>query len=232
MIHHPDWAAARPIDTPLLRVRARPEGQGDRRGDARRTARSTATSAWPTSTSTCPWRVLMTAGHRARRRRGRHQRAGRRTRSAPGTSCATTACGRRSPRRSRACPAARSGWRAIDAERPEGERHLAVHEGHVTNVMPRDREVLGARRRRAGDHRLGRHRRARSTSVAVAAAADGCHRAHVHARRRLRPRDAQRSPRPCAADAATAQNSTSSSSSSSGSRSRGRRSTRPSPAAP
>lgn len=39
-------------------------------------------------------------------------------------------------------------WRAgIEAERPEGERHLAVHEGHVTHVMPRDRAVLDA----AGD---------------------------------------------------------------------------------
>jgi 5,10-methylenetetrahydromethanopterin reductase len=34
-------------------------------------------------------------------------------------------------------------WLAgINAERPEGERHLAVHEGHVTNVMTRDTEVL------------------------------------------------------------------------------------------
>jgi 5,10-methylenetetrahydromethanopterin reductase len=34
-------------------------------------------------------------------------------------------------------------WLAtVDAERPEGERHLAVHEGHVTHVMPRDGDVL------------------------------------------------------------------------------------------
>ncbi|HEX4531081.1 MAG TPA: LLM class flavin-dependent oxidoreductase [Acidimicrobiia bacterium] len=34
-------------------------------------------------------------------------------------------------------------WRAaVEAERPEGERHLAVHEGHVTNVMGRDAKVL------------------------------------------------------------------------------------------
>ena len=38
-----------------------------------------------------------------------------------------------------------SEWIAgIDAERPEGERHLAVHEGHVTHVQPRDRAQLGA----------------------------------------------------------------------------------------
>jgi 5,10-methylenetetrahydromethanopterin reductase len=34
-------------------------------------------------------------------------------------------------------------WLAnLNAERPEGERHLAVHEGHVTHVMPRDGDVL------------------------------------------------------------------------------------------
>jgi 5,10-methylenetetrahydromethanopterin reductase len=39
-------------------------------------------------------------------------------------------------------------WRAgIEAERPEGERHLAVHEGHATHVLDRDRAVLDA----AGD---------------------------------------------------------------------------------
>jgi 5,10-methylenetetrahydromethanopterin reductase len=39
-------------------------------------------------------------------------------------------------------------WRAaIEAERPEGERHLAVHEGHVTHVVERDRPVVDA----AGD---------------------------------------------------------------------------------
>ena len=36
---------------------------------------------------------------------------------------------------------------AIDAERPEGERHLAVHEGHVTDVTKRDQPLLDA----AGD---------------------------------------------------------------------------------
>jgi 5,10-methylenetetrahydromethanopterin reductase len=36
-------------------------------------------------------------------------------------------------------------WRtSIEAARPEGERHLAVHEGHVVRVMERDRDVLDA----------------------------------------------------------------------------------------
>ena len=34
-------------------------------------------------------------------------------------------------------------WRAaIEAERPEGERHLAVHEGHVSHVTERDRPLV------------------------------------------------------------------------------------------
>ena len=36
-------------------------------------------------------------------------------------------------------------WRAaIEAERPEGERHLAVHEGHFVTVTDRDRPLLDA----------------------------------------------------------------------------------------
>lgn len=39
-------------------------------------------------------------------------------------------------------------WRAaIEAERPEGERHLAVHEGHASHVVDRDRAAIDA----AGD---------------------------------------------------------------------------------
>jgi len=38
-----------------------------------------------------------------------------------------------------------SEWRAgVEAARPEGERHLAVHEGHVVTVTERDRPVLDA----------------------------------------------------------------------------------------
>ncbi len=34
-------------------------------------------------------------------------------------------------------------WRAkIEAERPDGERHLAVHEGHVSHVTERDRPLI------------------------------------------------------------------------------------------
>jgi len=36
-----------------------------------------------------------------------------------------------------------TAWReSIEAARPEGERHLAVHEGHVTHLTERDRELV------------------------------------------------------------------------------------------
>ena len=44
-------------------------------------------------------------------------------------------------------PAGREWRDALDAERSEGERHLAVHQGHVTDVTDRDRVVVDA----AGD---------------------------------------------------------------------------------
>ena len=47
-------------------------------------------------------------------------------------------------------------WLAgINAERPEGERHLAVHEGHITDVMPHDEDVLALAGDALGDHRVG-----------------------------------------------------------------------------
>ncbi len=78
-------------------------------------------------------------------------------------------------------------WLAgINAERPEGERHLAVHEGHVTHVMPRDADVLALAGDALATDRLGRHRRARSTSARSTSQKAGGDRPHVHARRRLR----------------------------------------------
>lgn len=35
-------------------------------------------------------------------------------------------------------------WAGIEAERPEGQRHLAVHEGHLVTVTDRDRPLLDA----------------------------------------------------------------------------------------
>ena len=157
---------------------------------------------------------VMTAGTVLDDGEDRRQRARRRRARARGTWCATTASGRRSRTRSAACPAVTSGCAAVNAERPEGERHLAVHEGHVTNVMPRDRDVLVTRGRRrsattgwVGTRRGDPGPRPRRLEAA------GAHRDPLHP-----AGDVERELRTfaCAADV-RGQNSTSSSSSSSGS---------------
>ena len=111
MIHHPDWAAGEADRDAAARVRARAEGQADRRRDVRgrlhrrvhRHGRRRRRSARPGAHD---------HGHRARRRRGRVERAGGRGAG----SLVRRALPRRVagvPRRARrACPAARSGWRA------------------------------------------------------------------------------------------------------------------------
>jgi 5,10-methylenetetrahydromethanopterin reductase len=41
-------------------------------------------------------------------------------------------------------PAGEQWLAGINADRPDGERHLIVHEGHVTDVSERDRVILDA----------------------------------------------------------------------------------------
>lgn len=43
-----------------------------------------------------------------------------------------------------AMPAGTEWLAGIEADRPEGERHLIVHEGHVTDVSARDRQIVAA----------------------------------------------------------------------------------------
>ncbi|MCU1452783.1 MAG: Luciferase-like, subgroup [Acidimicrobiales bacterium] len=48
------------------------------------------------------------------------------------------------PEAVRGVPGGNEWLAGINAERPAGERHLAVHEGHVTDVQDRDRPLLDA----------------------------------------------------------------------------------------
>lgn len=47
-------------------------------------------------------------------------------------------------------------WRAqVEADRPEGQRHLAVHEGHLNQLMPRDAAILSASAEFGPNHWVG-----------------------------------------------------------------------------
>jgi 5,10-methylenetetrahydromethanopterin reductase len=140
MIHHPELAVGRPIDAPLLLSAMGPKGQEIAREIADgiivvgggvegfdwcvQMINGTVLDAGEPLTSARvraavgPWYVV--AYH------GTWQAAGEAVDGLP----------------------LGADWRAgIERERPEGERHLAVHEGHVTHVLPRDEVVLDA----AGD---------------------------------------------------------------------------------
>ncbi len=209
MIHHPDWAAARPIDTPLLVSALGPKGI-EQVGEMR------AAGVIDGFIGMADVDVDSRAGPHDRGHRARPRRVDR---ERPGAGRARPLVRRAVPRRLAGVPrrggrhATREEWLAgIAAERPEGERHLVVHEGHVTNVMPRDRGVLAA----AGDALattgwVGRPTRSAPwrSPPRPRATPRSCTRRPVTSPARCGP-----SPRPCAG---SRQNSTSSSSSSSGS---------------
>jgi len=145
MIHHPDWARARPIDTPFLVSAFGPKGV-EVVNELYRDGTIDGCFGMADVDIDVPWRVRMTAG----------------TVLEPGepvtSERALDALGPWYVVRYhgvwQAFPDALGGmpegeaWRAgVESERPAGERHLAVHEGHVTDVMARDRGVLRA----AGD---------------------------------------------------------------------------------
>jgi 5,10-methylenetetrahydromethanopterin reductase len=141
MIHHPEWAAARPLDTPLLLSAFGPKGKSVV-NDMHRNGMLDGFIGMADDDIEVPWRVRMTAG----------------TVLDPGETLDSdrlaSAIGpwyvvryhgvwQAFPDAIGNFPGGEEWLAAITAERPEGERHLAVHEGHVTNVMPRDHEVLG-----------------------------------------------------------------------------------------
>jgi 5,10-methylenetetrahydromethanopterin reductase len=140
MIHHPDFATARPIETPLLVSALGPKGKGL---VEEMSAAGTIDGyiGMADVDVDVPWKVVMTAGTVLD---DGEDLSSPRLADALGPWYVVRYHGVW-----QAFPDALGGlpggdeWRAaVEAERPEGERHLAVHEGHVTNVMPRDAKVL------------------------------------------------------------------------------------------
>jgi 5,10-methylenetetrahydromethanopterin reductase len=140
MIHHPDWARARPIDTPLLLSAFGPKGK-EVVADLYAEGVLDGYIGMADVDVDVPWKVVMTAGTVLD---DGEDVPSPRVADALGPWYVVRYHGVW-----QAFPEALAGmpggeeWRArVEAERPEGERHLAVHEGHVTNVMARDHQVL------------------------------------------------------------------------------------------
>jgi 5,10-methylenetetrahydromethanopterin reductase len=140
MIHHPDWASARPIETPLLVSALGPKGKGlvKEMVDA---GTIDGYIGMADVDVDVPRRVLMTAGTVLD---DGEAVTDERVASALGPWYVVRYHGvwQAFPDALPGMPGG-EGWLAgINAERPEGERHLAVHEGHITDVMAHDQEVL------------------------------------------------------------------------------------------
>jgi 5,10-methylenetetrahydromethanopterin reductase len=145
MIHHPEWAAARPLDTPLLLSALGPKGKAVVI-EMHRAGMLDGYIGMADVDIDVPWRVRMTTGTVLA---DGETTGSDRVADAVGPWYVVRYHGvwQAFPEVIGSLPGGDEWLAAINAERPEGERHLVVHEGHVTNVMPRDREVLS----RAGD---------------------------------------------------------------------------------
>ncbi len=140
MIHHPDWASARPIDTPLLVSTLGPKGKGlvKEMFDA---GTIDGYIGMADVDVDVPRRVLMTAGTVLD---DGEDISSERVAGALGPWYVVRYHGvwQAFPDALAGMPGGEAWLAALNAERPEGERHLAVHEGHITDVMPRDGDVL------------------------------------------------------------------------------------------
>jgi 5,10-methylenetetrahydromethanopterin reductase len=145
MIHHPGWAPARPLATPLLVSAFGPKGLEQA---AEMAAAGTIEGVFAMADVDVPidWRIVMCAGT--------VMEAGEaitdeRVKQALGPWYVVRYHGiwQMFPEGVAGMPEGEAWLAGVEAERPEGQRHLAVHEGHVTDVMPRDRAALDA----AGD---------------------------------------------------------------------------------
>ncbi len=140
MIHHPDFATARPIETPLLVSALGPKGKGL---VEEMSAAGTIDGyiGMADVDVDAPRRVLMTAGTVLD---AGEDITSERVAGALGPWYVVRYHGvwQAFPDALAGMPGGEAWLAGVNAERPEGERHLAVHEGHVTNVMTRDTEVL------------------------------------------------------------------------------------------
>jgi 5,10-methylenetetrahydromethanopterin reductase len=140
MIHHPDWAAGRPIDTPLLVSALGPKGKGI----VEELCAAGTIDGYIGMADVdvdAPRRVLMTAGTVLD---DGEDVSSERVAAALGPWYVVRYHGvwQAFPDALAGMPGGEAWLKGIEAERPEGERHLAVHEGHITNVMSHDEDVL------------------------------------------------------------------------------------------
>jgi 5,10-methylenetetrahydromethanopterin reductase len=137
MIHHPEMAQPRPVDIPILLSAFGPKGTAITREIA-----DGWMGAMPPSED-FDWAVQMVSGSVLE---GSESPASARVIDAVGAwhVIGYHAAWIANPEAVDAMPGG-AAWRAeVENERPEGERHLAVHTGHCTHVVAKDRHLFDA----------------------------------------------------------------------------------------
>ncbi|MCU1393098.1 MAG: hypothetical protein JWM34_1526 [Ilumatobacteraceae bacterium] len=139
MIHSDGFAPPRPIDVPLLMAPMGPKGYAA----AHASADGVVLAMQPNEPLDPRWqiRALLTSGTILE---PGDDHTSERVRAAIGPNYVTTYHGiwEFSPEAVDGMPGGQAWREGIEAERPDGQRHLAVHEGHFVAVSERDRPLL------------------------------------------------------------------------------------------
>ncbi len=141
LIYSPAYGPARPIDVPILLAPMGPKGMAA----SRRAADGVLLTGHPTEPLEDRWgiRGLLTAGTVLQP--GEDETSTRvRDAAGPFYVGGYHAIWEWAPAALPNMPGGAEWIAAIEAERPDGERHLAVHEGHFVTVTERDRPLLDA----------------------------------------------------------------------------------------
>lgn len=140
MIHHPEMAADRPIEVPIIMSALGPKGQG--------ITRDIADGLMMLGPSDGTWETFVQMIHGTVLDDGEDAHSERAVDAAgPWWVMSHHSSWEAGPERLRAVPGGEAYLEQIAIDRPEDALHLAVHEGHATHVTDRDRILIGA----AGD---------------------------------------------------------------------------------
>ena len=137
MIHHPEMAAARPVEVPIIMSALGPKGQG--------ITRDIADGLMMLGPSDGTWDTFVQMIHGTVLDPGEDPHSDRAVDAAgPWWVMSHHSSWEASPERLRSIPGGEAYLEQLAIDRPEDAAHLAVHEGHATHVTDRDRILIDA----------------------------------------------------------------------------------------
>ena len=139
MIHHPDMAAARPVEVPIILSALGPKGQG--------ITRDIADGVMTLSQGDGSWNTFVQMVHGTVLASDEDPTSDRVVDAAgPWWVMSHHSSWEASPERLRTVPGGAAYLEQLEIDRPADALHLAVHEGHATHLNDRDRILVDATR--------------------------------------------------------------------------------------